>query len=90
MLKALASVAVLLLPVSLAWAAVNVPANSEGPDSARCEIRVGYHDGNVVLEGLVFSPAPISGSYHMRIPGKAAVARLISRRAVASESSPAH
>lgn len=69
MFKLLACITGPLLPVSLAVAAVKVPINGNdlNSNSPRCEIRVSYHDGQVVLRGVVFSHAPLSGSYYMRV-----------------------
>lgn len=65
------------MPLSLAWGAVALPVEAgNGPTAeratpeARCEIRVDDRDDSVVLEGLVFAPEPVSGSYQLRISQK--------------------
>lgn len=73
MIRMLTSLAAVLLPFGVA-AAPN-GSSPEAPDLEtngsgkfpRCEIRVGYEDGSVVLEGLVFARPPVAGSYQMRI-----------------------
>jgi hypothetical protein len=66
-----------LLPFSMAWAAValdgnNVPTPAEraAAKAPRCEIRVEDRGDSIVLEGLVFSRVPVSGSYQLRISQK--------------------
>jgi hypothetical protein len=68
-----------LLPLSMAWAAgalpaggntVPTPAERAAAKLPRCEIRVDDRGDNVVLEGLVFTRAPVSGSYQLRISQK--------------------
>jgi hypothetical protein len=62
-----------LLPLSGAWSA-SALANGGAPapdefagDLPRCEIRAEPNGRGVVLEGLVFADAPLSGSYQFRI-----------------------
>jgi hypothetical protein len=68
-----------LLPLSMAWAAVAlpvggnnvpIPAERAAVKLPRCEIRVDDRGDSVVLEGLVFARAPVSGSYQLRISQK--------------------
>ncbi len=63
------SLAAALLPLSFAWGAaassdVPPPADTDGPS---CDLRVARQGGSLVLEGLVFTPAPASGSYELEI-----------------------
>ena len=56
-----------LVPLGLAWgaaAAGGLPAEAYG-SAPSCDIRVAYEDGGLVLEGLVFAPAPVAGSYEL-------------------------
>jgi hypothetical protein len=68
-----------LLPLSGAWSA-SALANGGAPDPLpeevsgdvpRCEIRAESNDGGVVLEGLVFADAPLTGTYSFRISQRA-------------------
>ena len=76
MIRVLTSLAAVLVPFGVAAAAIG--SLPEGPDLEtngggkfpRCEIRVGYEDGSVVLEGFVFARPPVTGSYQMRISKK--------------------
>lgn len=70
MSKAPIFVALFLLPLNIAFAAVDVPADVDATDATRCGINVRHENGSVVLEGVVASETPISGSYNMRISGK--------------------
>jgi hypothetical protein len=57
-----------LLPLGAAWAAVGGAHEPlEGTPLPRCEIRIERDGGSVVLEGLVFTDAPMSGSYEMHV-----------------------
>jgi len=65
----LTSLAAALLPLGFAWGAA---ASSDLPprayiDAPSCDIRVAREGGNLVLEGLVFAPSPVSGSYELEI-----------------------
>jgi hypothetical protein len=73
-----ALLAFLLLPLSIGWEA-SAMANSnsaeavpEDPIAAlpACEIRVDDSGNSIVLEGIVFADADLSGSYHMQIRQK--------------------
>ena len=64
-----------LIPLSGAWSA-SALANGGAPaplpeefssDLPRCEIRAEPNGGGVVLEGLVFADAPLTGTYSFRI-----------------------
>jgi hypothetical protein len=63
------SLATALLPLTFAWSAVAggdlpSPTLGEGPS---CDLRVAHDGGGLVLEGLVFASAPVSGSYELTI-----------------------
>jgi hypothetical protein len=68
----------LLLPLSIGWGASAV-ANSNRAEAVpqdplatlpACEIRVDESGNTIVLEGIVFADADLSGSYHMQIRQK--------------------
>ena len=69
-----------LLPLSMAWAVALPVAGSNVPTPAEraaaklsgCELRVDDRGDSVVLEGLVFARAPVSGSYQLRVSQKGA------------------
>jgi hypothetical protein len=69
-----------LLPLSMAWAValpvagsnVPTPAERAAAKLSRCELRVDDRGDSVVLEGLVFARAPVSGSYQLRVSQKGA------------------
>ena len=70
-----------LLPLSLAWGAIAMPANGTGtgaeeeqiaPQRPRCQLQVGEDGGSIVLEGVVFARKPASGSYQMRVSQESA------------------
>lgn len=65
-----------LLPLSLAWGAIAMPANGNGtwaeeeetaPQRPRCQLRVDDDGDSIMLEGVVFARNPASGSYQMRV-----------------------
>jgi hypothetical protein len=63
------SLAAALLPLSFAWGAaaggdLSPRAYGDGPS---CDLRIARDGGSLVLEGLVFAPAPVSGSYELVI-----------------------
>jgi hypothetical protein len=63
------SLAAALLPLTFAWSAaaggdLSPPTDTDGPS---CDLRVARQGGSLVLEGLVFTPAPASGSYELVI-----------------------
>jgi hypothetical protein len=63
------SLAAALLPLTLAWspaAGGDLPSPTLG-DGPSCDLRVAHDGGSLVLEGLVFAPAPVSGSYVLEI-----------------------
>ena len=73
-----ALLAFLLLPLSIGWGASAV-ANSNRAEAVpedpiatlpACEIRVDESGNSIVLEGIVFADADLSGSYHMQIRQK--------------------
>jgi curli production assembly/transport CsgH protein len=73
-----ALLAFLLLPLSIGWGASAV-ANSNRAEAVpqdplatlpACEIRVDESGNTIVLEGIVFADADLSGSYHMQIRQK--------------------
>lgn len=57
-----------LLPLGLAWGAAaggdTLGDYAQGPS---CDIRVVREGGSLVLEGLVFAPVPVGGSYELKI-----------------------
>jgi hypothetical protein len=58
-----------LLPLTFAWSAAaggDLPPHAYG-DGPSCDLRVAHDGGGLVLEGLVFAPAPASGSYELEI-----------------------
>lgn len=70
-----ALLAFLLLPLSIGWG-TSAMANGNGAEAVpedpvatlpACEIRVDESDNSIVLEGIVFADADLSGSYHMQI-----------------------
>lgn len=81
MLNIVTPLAASLLPLSLVFGAaatigsngaqdgIGAPEEIErpAPKLPRCEIRVDYERGSVVLEGIVFARGPVSGSYQMRV-----------------------
>jgi hypothetical protein len=78
MSNVIVSLAAWLLPLSIGWGAVAV-AKGNGSESVpeapaatlpACEIRVDQGDNSIVLEGLVFAPADLTGSYHMQVRQK--------------------
>jgi len=78
MSNVIAPLAAWLLPFSIGWAAMGiadgngggvVPQGSTGRSPA-CEIRVHQSDNSIILEGLVFGRADVSGSYHMQVRQK--------------------
>jgi len=65
----LVSLAAALLPLTFAWGAaaggdLPPPVYGDGPS---CDLHVAHDGGSLVLEGLVFAPAPVSGSYELDI-----------------------
>ena len=63
------SLAAALLPLTLAWSAAaggDLPSQTLG-DGPSCDLRVAHDGGSLVVEGLVFVPAPVSGSYELEI-----------------------
>ncbi|MGI8853300.1 MAG: curli-like amyloid fiber formation chaperone CsgH [Methyloceanibacter sp.] len=65
-----------LLPFSLAWGAIAMPANANGtwaeeeetaPLRPRCQLQVDDDGDSIVLEGVVFASKPASGSYQIRV-----------------------
>jgi hypothetical protein len=78
MSNVIAPLAAWLLPLNIGWAAMGiadgnggevVPQGSTGRSPA-CEIRVHQSDNSIILEGLVFGRADVSGSYHMQVRQK--------------------
>jgi hypothetical protein len=74
----IASLTAWLLPLSIGWGAVAV-ANGNGAEGApeapaaklpACEIRVDQSGNSIILEGLVFGRADVSGSYDMQVRQK--------------------
>jgi curli production assembly/transport CsgH protein len=75
MFNAISALAFWMLPLSIGWGAVAL-ANGNGAEAVpedriatlpACEIRVHQSGDSIVLEGLVFAPADLSGSYHMQV-----------------------
>jgi curli production assembly/transport CsgH protein len=71
----LVSAAFWLAPFSIFWGATAM-ANGNGAEAIpedhiakvpRCEIRIDQNGESIVLEGLVFASADVSGSYHMQV-----------------------
>jgi hypothetical protein len=69
----LVSAAFCLAPFSIFWGATAM-ANGNGAEAIPedhiaqvCEIRVDQNGESIVLEGLVFASADVSGSYHMQV-----------------------
>jgi len=63
------SLAAAVLPLTFAWGAAagsDLPARAD-TDGPSCDIRIAKEGGSLVLEGLVFAPAPVSGSYELEI-----------------------
>ena len=63
------SLAAALLPLTFAWSAAagsDLPAGA-GTYRPSCDLRVAHEGGSLVLEGVVFAPAPASGSYELVI-----------------------
>ena len=78
MSNVIATLTAWLLPLSIGWGAVAV-ANGTGAEGApeapaakppACEIRVDQSGNGIILEGLVFGRADVSGSYHMQVQQK--------------------
>lgn len=65
------SLAASLLTLSTVWGAAaggDLPAGAHpSADVLSCDIRVVRQGASVVLEGLVFAPAPVSGFYELQI-----------------------
>lgn len=57
-----------LLPIALAWGAA-ADGDAPGADAATssCDIRIVREGGSLVLEALVYAPAPVGGSYELKI-----------------------
>lgn len=72
MSNVISPLAVWLLPLSIGWAAMAM-AGGDGGDggpadkSPACEIRADQSGNSIILEGLVFGRADVSGSYHMQV-----------------------
>lgn len=63
------SFAAALLPLGIAWSAAAGGDLSPGgyASGPSCDIRVARAGGNLVLEGLVMTSVPATGSYELRI-----------------------
>ena len=71
MSNALAPLAFWLLPLSIGWGATAMAngnsAKAVPEDPIACEIRVDQSGESIVLEGLVFAAADLSGFYRMQV-----------------------
>ena len=64
------SLAASLLTLSFAWGAAaggDAPADTPPETIPSCDLRVADRGGSVVLEGLAFAPAPLTGVYELAI-----------------------
>jgi hypothetical protein len=64
--------AVWLLPLSICWAAMAIADGDDGDRGPAdrfpaCEIVADQSGNSIILEGLVFGRADVSGSYHMQV-----------------------
>ncbi len=85
------SLAAAVLPLTFAWGAVaggDLPprADTDGPS---CDIRIAKEGGSLVLEGLVFAPSPVAGSYELEISQGGYAGSSAFARAATSRSPPA-